>query len=51
MLPLARWYARRLKTANPATQELQEAPEVEELNKRRAVFAYVLSLPNDSDHG
>ncbi len=47
-LPLARWYANRLKTADPAAPELAEAPEPDEFQSRRAGLTFQHSSPEIS---
>ena len=47
-LPLARWYAHRLKTADPAAPELVEAPELEEIQKRQPRVKQDSDLQNNS---
>jgi NhaP-type Na+/H+ or K+/H+ antiporter len=48
--PLARWYANRLKTADPSAPELMEAPEFEHLNKRQISLSHVSSPHNNPPH-
>jgi len=38
--PLARWYAHRLKTADPAAPELVEAPELEHIHQRQISLSH-----------
>jgi NhaP-type Na+/H+ or K+/H+ antiporter len=47
-LPLARWYANRLKTAAPAAPELAEAPEFEFLHKAHSRMAFGPEAPEQS---
>jgi len=47
-LPLARWYARRLKTADPAAPELAEVPELEDIQKRQPRLQQDLDVQNNS---
>jgi NhaP-type Na+/H+ or K+/H+ antiporter len=46
-LPLARWYARRLKTADPAAPELQEAPKLEDYIKLPVSLSHIPSQVNN----
>jgi sodium/hydrogen antiporter len=47
-LPLARWYARRLKTADPAAPELAEAPELEDIQNHQSGFRLNPQPPDNS---
>jgi len=38
--PLAKWYANRLKTADPTAPELMEAPELEHLHQRQISLSH-----------
>jgi NhaP-type Na+/H+ or K+/H+ antiporter len=47
--PLARWYAQRMKTADPAAPELVEAPEQDALHNRRANLMQPAALMKSSE--
>jgi len=47
--PLARWYANRLKKADPSTPELAETPELEVFNQRQPGFHQARDVQNNSN--